>query len=150
MTESSTYEWSSFRGSLRILEKTKSGKVRRVPLVGPIVDRLRRERERARSVSVLPQLVDSRTIRKYITRDTGIKFRIHDLRHTFATRYIENEGSLAMLQLILGHSNYRMTQRYAKHTDAPMFAEAERILAGVAVGVANVLAPTKKGATESP
>ena len=130
-----------------ILEKTKSKKVRRVPLVGPIVDRLREKQEHTSSVNVLPRTLESRTIRKYITRETGIHFRIHDLRHTFATRYIENEGSLAMLQLILGHSSYRMTQRYAKHTDEPMFADAERVLA---VPLAKPLAVAKQGATETP
>jgi len=39
--------------------------------------------------------------------------RIHDLRHTFASHYMMNGGSLYDFQKILGHSNSKMTERYA-------------------------------------
>ena len=42
---------------------------------------------------------------------TGLHF--HDLRHTFASHFMMKGGSLNMLQIILGHSDIRMTQRYA-------------------------------------
>lgn len=41
-------------------------------------------------------------------------FRFHDLRHTFASWYMMNGGDLYGLAKILGHSNIRMTERYAK------------------------------------
>ena len=41
-------------------------------------------------------------------------FRFHDLRHTFASRYMMNGGDLYELAKILGHSNIKMTERYAK------------------------------------
>jgi integrase len=41
-------------------------------------------------------------------------FRFHDLRHTFASWYMMNGGDLYELAKILGHSNIRMTERYAK------------------------------------
>jgi len=45
----------------------------------------------------------------------GIKdFRFHDLRHTFASWYMMNGGDLYELAKILGHSNIKMTERYAK------------------------------------
>jgi integrase len=45
----------------------------------------------------------------------GIKnSRFHDLRHTFASWYMMNGGDLYELAKILGHSNIRMTERYAK------------------------------------
>src|SRR5258708_18180626 len=45
----------------------------------------------------------------------GIReFRFHDLRHTFASWYMMNGGDLYELAKILGHSNIRMTERYAK------------------------------------
>jgi integrase len=40
-------------------------------------------------------------------------FRFHDLRHTFAS-YMMNGGDLYELAKILGHSNIKMTERYAK------------------------------------
>ena len=42
------------------------------------------------------------------------KFRLHDLRHTFASWYMMNGGDLYELAKILGHSNIKMTERYAK------------------------------------
>ena len=42
---------------------------------------------------------------------TGIRF--HDLRHTFASHFMMNGGSLTDLQRILGHSDLKLTQRYA-------------------------------------
>ncbi|MBU0505401.1 MAG: tyrosine-type recombinase/integrase [bacterium] len=38
---------------------------------------------------------------------------IHGLRHTFASQFIMNGGSLYDLQKILGHSNIKTTERYA-------------------------------------
>ena len=43
-------------------------------------------------------------------------FRFHDLRHTFASWYMMNGGDLYELAKILGHSNIKMTERYAKLT----------------------------------
>jgi integrase len=40
--------------------------------------------------------------------------RFHDLHHTFASWYMINGGDLYELAKILGHSNVRMTERYAK------------------------------------
>jgi integrase len=42
------------------------------------------------------------------------QLRIHDLRHTFASWYMMNGGDLYELAKILGHSNIKMTERYAK------------------------------------
>jgi hypothetical protein len=39
------------------------------------------------------------------------EFRFHDLRHTFASRYMMNGGDLFELAKILGHSNIKMTER---------------------------------------
>jgi integrase len=41
-------------------------------------------------------------------------FRFHDLRHTFASWYMMNGWDLYELAKILGHSNIKMTERYAK------------------------------------
>jgi integrase len=38
----------------------------------------------------------------------------HDLRHTFASWYMMNGGDLYELAKILGHSNIRMTEHYAR------------------------------------
>jgi integrase len=52
-------------------------------------------------------------------------FRFHDLRHTFASWYMMNGGDLYELAKILGHSNIRMTERYAKLGKAHMARTGE-------------------------
>lgn len=44
-------------------------------------------------------------------------FRFHDLRHTFATNFLQRTGDIHALQDILGHSEPRMTRRYAHILD---------------------------------
>jgi integrase len=58
------------------------------------------------------------TIRKrYYDVDTlasGVRrIKIHDLRHTFASHFIMNGEDIFTLQRILGHSDSKMTMRYA-------------------------------------
>jgi integrase len=42
-------------------------------------------------------------------------FRFHDLRHTFATRLVQEGRDLYKVQVLLGHKSPIMTQRYAHH-----------------------------------
>jgi integrase len=58
---------------------------------------------------------------------TGVPFHPHQMRHTFACRWLERGGSLAALQAILGHSTIVTTQRYARLSDDHVRAEVERI-----------------------
>jgi integrase len=44
------------------------------------------------------------------------KIRFHDLRHTFASHFMMNGGSIFDLQKVLGHTDIKMTQRYAHHS----------------------------------
>ena len=39
--------------------------------------------------------------------------RFHDIRHTFATKFLIAGNSLAQLQIILGHKNIKTTMRYS-------------------------------------
>ena len=43
----------------------------------------------------------------------GLKFRLYDCRHTFATRVLDNGTDLLTLASILGHSNLNQVMRYA-------------------------------------
>lgn len=53
--------------------------------------------------------------------------RLHDLRHTFAVRYISERGSLRHLQELLGHTEYRTTEIYAHVVQGEMNDEVERV-----------------------
>jgi pilus assembly protein TadC len=47
----------------------------------------------------------------------------HRLRHTYATSLLAAGMSLPSVMRLLGHTDYRMTLRYAAITDSTVFAE---------------------------
>lgn len=49
--------------------------------------------------------------------DTDPEFVVHVLRHTRATTSLQKTRNLAVVQKLLGHSNIKTTQRYAKVLD---------------------------------
>ena len=55
------------------------------------------------------------------------RFRVYDLRHTFATRVAESGGDLMTLKDLLGHSNIQMVTRYAHPTDKHKFEAIKRM-----------------------
>lgn len=115
------------------LERTKSGRVRRVPLPSEAVTMLQAELARQRSTNRPSVFVLDRRGKnpgawvRRIRKQTGVNWTVHQLRHTFAVRYLRAGGSLAVLQLILGHSTVRMTQRYAQLSESWVHTEATRI-----------------------
>ncbi|MBI5836501.1 MAG: site-specific integrase [Candidatus Eisenbacteria bacterium] len=106
-----------------VIHQTKSGRVRRVPLAPALQVELR-----FRAGRILP-LRDSGGFARYVRKSSGVaRFHAHQLRHTFACRWLEAGGSLAALQEILGHSSIVTTQRYGRLGEAHVKAEADRIL----------------------
>jgi len=53
----------------------------------------------------------ARRFRIYSER-SGIKITPYDLRHSYATKYLENEGNVFILQKVMGHAKLDMTKRY--------------------------------------
>jgi integrase len=51
----------------------------------------------------------------------------HDLRHTFATRLVQNDCDLYRVQTLMGHSSYEMVKRYAHHSVGSLREAVERI-----------------------
>lgn len=57
-----------------------------------------------------------RNFRKYCKR-AGVQFTPYQLRHSFATFYLQNGGDLFTLQKQMGHADLQMTRRYTEITD---------------------------------
>lgn len=104
-----------------IRETTKSGKIRHVPLGEAIYNDLLEAHARRNNELVLTlndRMIDKSNLRnRYFYRDmreSGVsRIRFHDLRHTFASHFMMNGGNIYTLHAILGHSDIKMTQRYA-------------------------------------
>jgi len=135
MSEIFGLRWSDVmynEGLLAVRAKLKGGKMRYVPMPPELADELRRfmpqpannvlyiagnnheqifppkdgaKGERQRVEGSFEDLLERAEIQD---------FRFHDLRHTFASWYMMNGGDLYELAKILGHSNIKMTERYAK------------------------------------
>ena len=48
-----------------------------------------------------------------LRKDTGVRCRLHDLRHTFATRLAENGASESTMLALMGHMSRAMLERYS-------------------------------------
>jgi len=54
-------------------------------------------------------------------------FRWHDLRHTFASWFVQQDGDLYRLSRILGHATLQMTARYGHLRTSDLHAEIEKV-----------------------
>ena len=113
------------------VEKTKSGKVRFIP----INDVLFRELKRLRNGQSHFVFFNAKTMKPYVDLKRGFKeacrkasvegMRFHDLRHTFATRLIENGIDIETVRDLLGHHSITVTQRYTHSSDERKRAAVE-------------------------
>jgi integrase len=109
-------------GLLAVRAKLKGGKMRYVPMLPEVASELKRYPVVISDDRVFPPRKGARGARRrlegsfedLLKRAKISNFRFHDLRHTFASWYMMNGGDLYELAKILGHSNIKMTERYAK------------------------------------
>ena len=104
-------------------KSTKSKRVRHVPILDPLLPRLREWKIGvhgplmfANSAGNMRQKSDrifQETLHRCLQRAGLGRIRFHDLRHTFASHWVMKGGDLFKLQKILGHSTPQMTLRYA-------------------------------------
>jgi integrase len=99
----------------------KSGKTRHIPLNSEAVTALNlwRQQSAVANVLVFPgatgkRIVDVKTAWAKLLRDAKIeRFRWHDMRHDFASRLVTAGVDLNTVRELLGHSDIKMTLRYA-------------------------------------
>ncbi len=118
-------KWSDVmysEGLIAVRAKLKGGKMRYVPMLPELASELRRYPVVIGEDRIFPPKAGATGERQRVEGSfedllerAGIDdFRFHDLRHTFASWYMMNGGDLYELAKILGHSNIKMTERYAK------------------------------------
>lgn len=116
----------------------KSGKTRHIPLNDSALGVLKRWKKQRSAVS--PYVFHDAEGRPFegvetsfrgVLREAGItNFRWHDLRHTFASKLVMAGVNLNTVRELLGHSDYKMTLRYA-HLSPEHKAAAVKKLVGI-------------------
>ena len=124
--------WSEVHNGMLALADTKTGP-RKVPLNSQAKAVLDRQ-PRCGSPFIFPSPLDPARPRTDLTlwyrvrREAGIEdVRLHDLRHTMASHAVMNGVPVPVVSRLLGHSNVRMTLRYAHLADRDIEAAAERV-----------------------
>jgi integrase len=97
---------------------TKNGKKRILPITQPLEELLNQIPKQSKYLFPSPK-----TKKPYVSifcswnsarNKAGLpEVRIHDLRHTYASALVNAKCSLYEVQMLLGHSTAKMTQRYA-------------------------------------
>lgn len=133
------------RKSWRI-PKTKSGKIRHVPLSNGAMEVLEKLKLNliGGPMKDTPIFPNPRTGKPYINfyyswnnarKRAGLKdFRIHDLRHSFASSLVNAGRSLYEVQELLGHADIKTTSRYA-HLSRERLIEAVQVLPHIKIGI---------------
>jgi site-specific recombinase XerD len=52
---------------------------------------------------------------KSVSRRSGVRFHVHQFRHTFAINFLNRGGDVVRLKELLGHRDIRMTSGYLRH-----------------------------------
>lgn len=110
------HSWSMAR---RGIDTPKSNRERTVPLVAEVIDMLALKERRLpfvfideRGRSFTPTRLN-RELRNACGRAGVREITCHTLRHTFASHLVAAGASMKAIQELLGHSNLRITERYA-------------------------------------
>jgi integrase len=148
-----TVQWS-FDGP------TKSGEIRHVPILDPLLPVLRAWRLMCPGKLVFPneagtmhgksarlfqevfhRVLDRAGFEKVERRGRLLRYVVfHDLRHTFASSWMKGGGDLFKLQKMLGHGTVQMTMRYA-HLSPDAFSGDYGRLGGAASEKGAVVLP---------
>lgn len=114
------WEHVDFQNDFVKFVNTKNGEDRDVPMFKRVRDILEQRRERGLK-SPFPFSISSvewtwRKVRRELGMDNEKDFVIHSLRHTCITRLLKRKIGIETVQLVVGHSDIRMTQAY-NHPD---------------------------------
>jgi integrase len=111
--------WRDIDLSRRLIrvERSKNGEKRSIPISATLQTTLQGIKVREISGRLFPLAV--RSLRAGFEKAVGKaeleNFHFHDLRHTFATRLVQNGVDLYKVKELLGHKTLAMTMRYAHH-----------------------------------
>lgn len=106
-----------FNRKLVTVQKSKNGEKRSIPMSKTLYNVFVSQKVRNISGSIFPIAVRSLrcAFSKALDKARIENFKFHDLRHTFATKLVQNGADLYKVKELLGHKTITMTMRYAHH-----------------------------------
>jgi len=116
-------KWSqvNFEAGFIQIEHSKSGKMRKIPMNSLLTELLQNAKKENCEFVFMKNGRPIKSIRtaweKALKRAEIPHCRFHDLRHTFATYSLSYGADLVSIRDILGHSDIRMTSRYAHSSE---------------------------------
>ena len=105
-----------FGRGLILVQRTKTGRDRIVPMNSTVRETLAAIRQQAEGDQVFPINDVKRSFSYACVKAKIADFRFHDLRHTAATRLADRGADAFQIAAILGHSSIQMTARYTHAT----------------------------------
>ncbi len=105
-----------------VRETTKGRRIRHVPMNDVLYEELRDLKTKSQGSEWVLHTKDCMLDHCNITnrhwnqdiKDSGVsRIRIHDMRHTYASHFMQQGGDLFKLQAILGHADMRTTMQYS-------------------------------------
>jgi len=117
-------KWSNvdFANRLIVVEGTKSGYIRKIPMSAKLTDTLDRVRKETQSEYVFSDrkgkpFKSFRSAWENVLEKAGIEdLTFHSLRHTFGTRLGMAGVDIKTIQELMGHRDIKMTMRYCHPT----------------------------------
>lgn len=107
-------------------ETSKSKRMRQLPLHSEIVFRIKDYYNERKDYKSQYLFVSSQKDREFssdglknlvikLSQVSGVKFHLHQFRHTFAINYLKQSSNIFKLKELLGHKNIAQTATYLRH-----------------------------------
>lgn len=114
-----------------IIGSPKSNKTRTIPLTDDVLIVLKAKKFTSGNLDLWKTEMSRFSLNRALKRSCrNLKIQVggwHDLRHTFASKLANNGVPLQVIQTLLGHSDLKMTQRYA-HLEPLTLSDAIKTL----------------------
>lgn len=114
-----------------IIGSPKSNKIRKIPLTNDTVEMLNAKKRVSADFYIFNHEKSRFSLNRSLKRACkNLELKVggwHDLRHTFASKLSNNGVALQVIQALLGHSDLKMTQRYA-HLEPLTLSDAIKTL----------------------
>lgn len=97
--------------------RTKSGKWREIPITDSVREALKQFKATDTTREYVFPPIDRRSFSRAAKKDivrAGLTGSAHKYRHTFCSNHVMNGTNLRVIQLLAGHSDMKVTEKYAR------------------------------------